>query len=263
MKLDFTFEKYRQLINILKERRYAFYTFKDIVVNNTNLKSPHVILRHDVDRLPMRALKLARLEYILKIKSTYFFRSKPISFDEKIIKRIVDWGHEIGYHYEDFSGAKGNKVLAWKSFKNNLAKFNKFGKIVSIAMHGSPLSKWDNRILWDYYDYRELGVKIEAYKDIPWDNYIYFTDVGRSWDSKDNLRDRVKGFIYTNKKIKTTDELIDYICNSDHNFIISTHPERWTDNKIGWLQVLITDTCLNFIKKIYRKIVIRNENYCT
>ncbi|RLB11222.1 MAG: hypothetical protein DRG39_04615 [Deltaproteobacteria bacterium] len=261
MRLDFTFEKYQQLINIFKNKRYVFYTFRDIA-GNSKIDNPHVILRHDVDRLPVRALKMARLEYDLEIKSTYFFRIKPISFDKKVIKQIIDWGHEIGYHYEDFSNAKGNKVLAWQSFQKNLTKFNKLGEIVSIAMHGSPLSKWDNRSLWNYYDYRKLGIQIEAYRDVPWDNYIYFTDVGRSWNSKSNIRDKINRAAPTNKKIRTTDELIDYIKETNHNFIVSTHPERWANNKIAWFQILVTDACINFIKKIYKKALLKNANYC-
>ena len=33
-------------------------------------------------------------------------------------------------------------------------------------MHGSPLSKWDSRAIWEKYDYRALGITAEPYFDI-------------------------------------------------------------------------------------------------
>jgi len=262
MALDFTFDKYTELLFVLKRKKYVFYTFKDVAFSD-KLYTPHVILRHDVDRLPFRALKLARLEYELGISSTYFFRIKSVSFNENIIGQILKFRHEIGYHYEELSDTRGNLDLAWQLFQKNIKKFDKFGGITSIAMHGKPFSKWNNQNLWNKYDYKKLGIKIEVYRDIPWDNYLYFTDVGRCWNSKNNIRDRI-GF-QTNLNIywiKTTDDLIEYITQSCHNLIISTHPERWTDNKIGWLQVIFTDSLVNLLKKLIRKKE-KNENYST
>ena len=38
--------------------------------------------------------------------------------------------------------------LAICDFGRNLEKFRKFYPVKTICMHGSPLSKWDNRDLW-------------------------------------------------------------------------------------------------------------------
>ena len=48
-----------------------------------------VILRHDVDKLPEKSLKTAKIEHDLGIESTYYFRNVPKSFDEIIIKQIA------------------------------------------------------------------------------------------------------------------------------------------------------------------------------
>ena len=254
MKLDFTFEKYRQLINILKERRYAFYTFKDIVVNNTNLKSPHVILRHDVDRLPMRALKLARLEYILKIKSTYFFRSKPISFDEKIIKRIVDWGHEIGYHYENLSHAKGNYEKALNDFEKKLKILRKFYPIKTMCMHGSPMSKWDNRKLWRKNDYKKYGIFAEPYFDLDFNKILYITDASRTWNNdKVNLRDKVK--TNYNFSFSTIFDIINLFEKGKlpKKVMINIHPHNWATNAINWYKIFIVQNTKNLIKRFIKR----------
>ena len=43
------------------------------------------------------------------------------------------------------------------NFKENLEKFRKVYLVKTICMHGSPLSKYDNRLIWEKYDYRDLG----------------------------------------------------------------------------------------------------------
>lgn len=43
-----------------------------------------VILRHDVDRLPGNALKMARLEHEMGVQATYYFRAVSVSWDKTI-----------------------------------------------------------------------------------------------------------------------------------------------------------------------------------
>lgn len=251
--IDFTFSKYKELIISWMNKGYTFYNFADYIAVG-KLSEPHIILRHDVDRMPARALRLAKLEHELKVMSTYFFRRKSVSFDKEIIIRIRELGHEVGYHYEELSDVKGDYELAWQHFQENIKKFDVFGGVKSIAMHGRPFSRWDNRGLWKKHDYRELGIQIEVYNDIAWDKYLYFTDVGRCWNSKSNIRDRAIGTlgINLNNHPKRTTDLIQYVNQSNKNIIISTHPERWSDNIANWLQVLATDWSIDLIKKIIK-----------
>ena len=66
--------------------------------------------------------------------------------------------------------------------------------VKTICMHGSPLSKWDNRDLWKKYDYRDFGIIAEPYFDVDFDEVFYLTDTGRRWDGdKVSVRDKVKG----------------------------------------------------------------------
>jgi len=46
-------------------------------------------------------------------------------------------------------------------------------------MHGSPLSKYDNRKIWEKYDYRDYGIIAEPYFDIDFNEVFYMTDKGR------------------------------------------------------------------------------------
>ena len=77
---------------------YSYLTGKQ--KNNNKL----VVLRHDIDRRPENALRMAELEHESGIQSTYYFRV-PYTFKPDIIGKIHDLGHEIGHHYGVLSKA--------------------------------------------------------------------------------------------------------------------------------------------------------------
>jgi len=94
---------------------------------------------------------------------------------------------------EKNGGGKGKLFeLAIEDFERNLEKLRKFYPVKTICMHGSPLSKWDNRDLWKKYDYRDFGIVGEPYFDLDFDEVFYLTDTGRRWDGdRVNVRDKV------------------------------------------------------------------------
>lgn len=207
-------------------------------------------MRHDVDRLPMNALRLARLEKEQGINSCYYFRIVKKSNDPEVIKAIADLGHEIGYHYEDFSIANGNKQIAIEYFKTNLEYFRQFYPVNTICMHGSPLSKWDNRLLWDDYNYKDFGIIGEPYFDVNYNEVLYITDTSRKWnDLKANIRDKIYSkFDY---KIRNSYHLIELIDNSilPDKILINTHPQRWSNFGFNWLYEFLLQNLKNPIKK--------------
>ena len=82
--------------------------------------------------------------------------------------------------------------LAMESFVKNLEKMRKIADIKTICMHGSPLSKYDNRLLWTKYDYRDYGIIGEPYFDVDFSQVAYYTDTGRRWDGEAvSVRDKV------------------------------------------------------------------------
>ncbi|MBW1612695.1 MAG: hypothetical protein JRJ57_01700 [Deltaproteobacteria bacterium] len=224
---DFTIKLYKKLLESLLDEGFYFIQVAEYDANKEirkNAKS-FVVLRQDVDRLPANSLVFARIQKELGIRSTFYFRSVPHSFQEEIIKEISALGHDIGYHYEDFVFArqktKGQRqknkaqgtehraktedrfnneferelaALAIASFEGNLEKFRKIIPVKSICMHGSPMSKWDSRILWKYYDYREFGIEVEPYFDMNFEEMLYLTDTGRRWNGqKYIIRDKPVG----------------------------------------------------------------------
>lgn len=253
---DFTHAEYASLLRALKKNAYEFLCFADIPGLGETRSEPTVFLRHDVDRMPGRSMRLARLEAEHGVRSTYFFRSKPISFNREIILSIAELGHEIGYHYETLSDARGNYETAWRLFREELHRFSALCEVKSIAMHGRPFSPWDNRDLWKHFDYREAGIKVEAYEDMDWGRYLYFTDTGRCWNSRSNVRDHVGVASATedHSSVTWTEDLIGFINERRPNLVVSTHPERWTSGVVGWVQVYVTDKGINFAKRIVKGI---------
>ena len=176
---DFTLDKYRELCRTLQTSGYTPLTVRDYLMGKST-DSPDsekkiVILRHDVDRKIMNALRMAKLEHEMGIHSTYYFRY-PSTFKPDIIREIQGLGHEIGYHYEVLSKAKGDYQKAIALFESELEEFRKVCPVDTICMHGSPLSPFDNRDLWKRYDFRDFGLYGEAYLSLQNTGLCYFTD---------------------------------------------------------------------------------------
>src|SRR5690625_8009539 len=93
-------------------------------------------------------------------------------------------GHEICYHYESMDTADGDPVLALKHFEDGLKRLRDVTEIRTICMHGSPLSRYDNRDLWKSYSYRDYGINAEPYFDMDFSRVLYLTDTGRRWDGE-------------------------------------------------------------------------------
>lgn len=265
--MDFTLEIYVQLLNTLQTQGFFFIPFCKY---QKMFSSSTIILRHDVDKLPGNALLFAQIEHELGIKGTYYFRIVPESFDPKIIEKIAALDHEIGYHYEDVDLAykqinnsqlvtrKPQQIfaLAIKFFEKHLEQFRKYYPIQTICMHGSPLSKFDNKLLWKYYNYKDFGIIGEPYFDVDFDNVFYLTDTGRRWDGyKVSVRDKIpqhetwteKGFTFHH-----TSDLIQAAGQGKlpNQIMMTIHPQRWGDKLGPWVKELVWQNVKNIVKRI-------------
>ncbi len=175
--MGFTTNTFKKLLHVLIYSDYNFQTFEQFIVSP---KEKTIILRHDIDRLPVNAFHIAQIEKSFDISTSYYFRALPCSFDEKIIKQIAELGHEIGYHYECLAEINGDYERAIEDFELNLCNLRNIYPVHNIAMHGRPTSKWDSRDLWKKYNYRNYGIISEPYFDIDFNKVSYITDAGRS-----------------------------------------------------------------------------------
>ncbi len=249
MTRDFTLEKYKELCESIIDSGYEIFTVKDYLQRHPT--SGFVILRHDVDSRPWMALKMAELESRLGINSTYYFRYTRNIFDPEIIKQIGDRGHEIGYHYEVLSKAGGNYEEAINLFKFELNEFKKICDINTICMHGSVLSKYDNKKLWNIYSFRDLDIDGEAYLSTGTD-FSYFSDTGWEWNLKHKLRDLMPESV-EEAHIDSTDDLFDIIDNNlIKNIYLLVHPGNWTESSLDWYYILIKNKLFNGGKMLLR-----------
>lgn len=260
---DFTLKSYRTLVVALQEAGFAFQTFEEFVTSPAQGKA--VVLRHDVDELAGNALKMAQLEHELGIRATYFFRIVKQSNVPEVIKKIVDLGHEIGYHYEDLALSQGDEEKAMQTFQQSLEYFRAFYPVRSVCMHGSSSSKYDNRLLWQKHTLSDFGLVGEPYLSVDFDRVFYVSDTGYAWDGgKYAVRDVVEsGFPL---HFPTTQEMVQ--CIREGGFpekaMILAHT-LWTDNMLQWNWLHFREFLRNHVKlmaknnkviaKLYRKSV--------
>lgn len=230
---DFTYFTYRELLGSIKEQGFEFQTIAEFLTKSNDRA---MILRHDVDSWPSNALKMAKIENEVGIKATYYFRISPLSFKKKIINSIKEFGHEIGYHYEDLSSNNGDYSKAIQSFEQNLHMLQELYPIKTIAMHGKPLSKWNNLDLWKKYNFRHFDIIGESYLSFDFNNMLYLTDTGNCWDGyQSSVRDTVKSRFRFN--IHTSFDLIDHLRKNllPPKIMLNIHPARWNDNIFQWI----------------------------
>ena len=248
MNIDFTLKIYTSLLEVLIVKGYNFQTFSEFILLP---KDKSIILRHDVDLKPQNSLIFAKIQFELGIKGVYYFRAVKESWNESIIKEISSLGHEIGYHYENLTTTSGDVNHAFIDFKLNLEKLRKISDVKTICMHGSPMSKYDSKDIWNHFDYRECGIIGEPYFDINFNEVFYLTDTGRSWNGvKTSVRDRVNSSY--NIPLRSTSEIIDLILenNLPKKVMFTFHPQRWHSNIFLWLYELIFQNFKNIIKRL-------------
>ena len=253
MKLDFTVDKYKDFLKHLKDKNFPIYTINDWILLEPK---SGLILRHDVDRNSSQSVKIAKIASDLDIKGTFNFRVLNNKVDDKAIISISKMGHEIGYHYEDLSIAKGDIDKAISLFKKNLNILRKFCEIKTATMHGRPLSKYDNRDIWNHVDIGQFSLNGEAYGSIDYKNLFYLTDTGRTWSQTTaNLRDSVFNSIPVPSNVNSTDDIKIFVSsNSKASIAIVFHPERWSSNYFHLFIQITIDFITSTIKKILKTL---------
>jgi hypothetical protein len=264
VKRDFTLKVYSRLLKALHNSGYHFVTFEEYMTTELPSDAKIVILRHDVDDRKLNSLEFARIQAVYGIKGTYYFRMIPASYSVPIIKQIKIFGHEVGYHYEDINFAvnelkHANRTekpsidmisdRALQLFNTHLSMLRELYPVKTISMHGSPVSKYDNMLLWHKHNYRDAGIIGEPYYDVDFNEMAYFTDTGRRWNGFDvSIRDKVDGRF--NFNLRSTQQIIDNIDQLPDKIMFTFHPQRWTDRTIPWIQELLMQNVKNVVKAL-------------
>jgi hypothetical protein len=145
-------------------------------------------------------------------------------------------------------------------FVDHLAYIRKFYPVETICMHGSPMSPYDNRMIWQKYDYRELGIIGEPYFDIDFDKVFYLTDTGRCWDGwQSSIRDKLpqqSAWIRQGLVFHPTADIIRAAQDGrlPAQIIFTVHPQRWHDSPLPWLRELIAQNLKNLVKSVLNRL---------
>ncbi|MDG1901158.1 MAG: hypothetical protein P8I80_02910 [Bacteroidales bacterium] len=256
---DFTHISHGLLLEYFIDLGYSFLTFNEHLISNEEVPSKQIILRHDVEQRYKSALIFAKIQHNLGIKGTYFFRILPNSFKPDIVKQISDLGHEVGYHYDDLTEIKGDYEKAIVRFKNNLNILRDIAPVKTICMDGSPLSSYDNKDLWNQYDYKDFGIIGEPYYDMDFDDFFYLTDTGRRWDGwKTSVRDKVPQQEKWNQEglvFHSTNDIINAANQGKlpDKIMMTFHPQRWHNSSIPWFKELVLQNAKNVVKRFIVK----------
>jgi len=241
--MDFTLEAYSRLLDALSG--YNIVTVEDFLSGKAS--EPFCVLRHDVDRFPSRASRMARLEKRLGVRATYYFRWLPEAapdipgepgFPAKEVIECKLFGHEVGYHYENLSalaalkenGGKNPSELqakALEDFASKLALLREIAPVWTAAMHGAPRSKVDNSELLRGVELAQYGILGEPYLSPQFTDVTYITDSGRTWSSGEaSVRDRLGKPL--EEKVKSTDALIELLNSRKYpRLMVRASPHRW------------------------------------
>ncbi|RGU93405.1 hypothetical protein DWW31_08630 [Clostridium sp. AF15-17LB] len=136
--MKFTLDAYSSLIKEIKEKQYKICSYKDC-----RKYDKFVILRHDVDFEPAKAVEMAEAEYRLGVKSVYFFLIGSEFYNvlsvrnQKFIKRILECGHEIGLHFDEtkYKGYGTSEIKAAIYDEIRLLEAMTEARVEAVSMH--------------------------------------------------------------------------------------------------------------------------------
>lgn len=251
MSRDFTLEKYSELLEALK----ANYKIVRVAEYFSFPKDEEfvLVLRHDVDKFPERAVRMALLEKNLGINSTYYFRwdSKSGNFPKQAIIETKKYGHEVGYHYENLSDLR-DKTKALADFEDKLARFREIAPAQTVAMHGAPRIPVRNADMLAGVELSNYGLLGEPHISPEFADITYITDSGRMWTSgSGSVRDTMGRPL--DEKIKNTDGLIEIVKSRKYpRLMVSAHPQRWSLGTGEWAKELVGQNVKNVGKRMLK-----------
>ncbi|MCU0441492.1 MAG: hypothetical protein MUE96_03765 [Bacteroidia bacterium] len=172
--MHFTFKYIQQQYEQVLALGYKVLTCKEYVTAKNQLPPLALVNRVDIDYSVKKTERLIDLFNNLNIKATFFIRLhapeyNPLSFEHyRIIRKLIDTGHELGYHSEVMEQAaiwneKPEDCLI-RDIQVIETAFKT--KIVGAASHGG-MTGLNNLDFWKNRKPQEFGLWYEAYDHEP------------------------------------------------------------------------------------------------
>lgn len=197
--INFTYQSYKELINLLEHNNYKFCNFTN--ENEYNESDKLVILRHDIDLSLQKAVELAQLEYDLGIKSTYFVLVSTDFYNifskNSLYKlnKILSLNHELGLHFDESKYDCKNE----QDIKNYINKEIKIlemclnNKVSLVSMHRPSKFILNSDIKFNHI--------VNCYSKKYFNEYKYLSDARMNW--RENIEDIVCSNLYKKIQIVT------------------------------------------------------------
>lgn len=176
--MEFTYKTYEKIIACLRNKEYSVRNYHDYFDSDKA-----VILRHDVDMSPKKALDFAEFESELGVKSTYFFLMSSDFYNIaskkniEIISRIIDLGHEIGLHFDEVKYQENQlaheDVLEKIILEKNTMETIVGQRISTVSMHRPSKETLDS-------DFKIEGM-INSYSSTFFKGFKYISDSRHRW----------------------------------------------------------------------------------
>ena len=231
---QFTYKNIEEQYKQVKELGYIFVTCEEFVKLKPGLKATDkiVVNRIDIDLSVKKTKRLVDVFNELKIKGTFFLRLhapeyNPFSFENyKIIKFLIDSGHELGYHSEVIDQSiiwnEDAKECLLRDIKviNEMFNIN----INGVASHGGMTG--DNNLdFWKERKASDFNLLYEAYDHQP--EFNLFREAFYISDSE-----WVRWKCYDKGKLKAGDNrtFVEHAKDAHSLINILIHPDTYYDS---------------------------------
>lgn len=227
--LNFTFENIENQYKEVIKHGYSIITCKSFALQRERkFKQKILINRVDIDISVKKAEKLGEIFNRLGIKASFFIRLhakeyNPFSFENyRILKFLINTGHEIGYHSEIVDQSVIWNESAVDNLKRDIDIINRMLgiEIAGTASHGG-LTGLNNLNFWKTHYASDFGLVYEAYN---WfDETFYISDSEwTQWKCYD------KGKLIKNDRRS----LAEHIKDSHPVIYLLIHSDTYFDNHI-------------------------------
>jgi hypothetical protein len=171
----FTFEYIKQQYKQVLDLGYKVITCEEYITYKKKKETFNALVsRVDIDLSVRKANYLVDLFNELGIKATFFLRLhapeyNPFSYENyRIIKKLIECGHELGYHSEIVDQAAIWNENPYDCLVRDIEIINKmFGiTIKGVASHGG-MTGLNNLEFWKEHKPAEFGLLYEGYDKEP------------------------------------------------------------------------------------------------
>jgi hypothetical protein len=224
-------DQYRDLLRQIRAAGYCFSTtsgFAQSISSSDGVRPATCLLRIDVDTDPAGAARMFDCDREFDVRATYYFRLSTI--DRRLMRRICEFGSEVGYHCEETSTIIKRHGLASRQqidshvdvmraeFRKNIANFRDLSGIMprSVVAHGDFINRLVN-VPDSYFITPSLLKEFEIAADTP-KTCRWFSDAPAPiWWRPQNPLDAISG--------------------APNTMAILVHPRQWTCNRMANLRL--------------------------